>query len=475
MSGSIEDTLWQWSACDLAEAIRDGEVSSEEAVRAHLDRIEAVNPQVNAIILVLRESALRSARNADRRVASGEPLGPVHGVPVTVKDNIDLAGTATTMGIVGLKDTRPAEDAPIITHFKLAGAIPIGRTNMPDFGLRWHTDNDLWGVTLNPWHALLTPGGSSGGEAVAIATGMSPLGVGGDMGGSLRYPAQCCGIAALKPGLGRVSSRATSIFPDPPLFYEQIACVYGPMARQVRDLRLALKIMSQRDPSDPWWQPTLTAETASLEPIRVALTIDPTAAGIAEPVAATLRKAAQILTDAGYAVEEANPPLLDHAGRIIEQIADTEVSAYLSSMLPMMSDGGQIFLKGIMEMSRAKPDLESYTKAIGERHRIVQEWGLFLERYPLVLGPISTMGPFEVGYDVAAFENLKRLVGSMRLTEACNLLGLPSVAVPVQIMEGLPQAVQLIGARFREELCLDAAEAIEQSQGLFTPTEPVGV
>jgi amidase len=149
----------------------------------------------------------------------------------------------------------PQTDAPVVSHLKQAGAIPIGRTNLPDFGLRWHTNNDLRGTTLNPWDPSRTPGGSSGGEAVAIATGMSPLGVGNDMGGSLRYPSQCCGITALKPTFGRVSRIATSIFPDPPLFYDQFACVNGPMARHVQDLRLALDIMSQPDPRDPWWTP----------------------------------------------------------------------------------------------------------------------------------------------------------------------------------------------------------------------------
>jgi amidase len=255
MSELEDKPLWQWSACALAQAISGKRVSSVEVIEAHLDRIAAVNPAVNAVTLVLEDEALRMAKAADAKVAAGEDIGPLHGVPITIKENMDLVGSATTHGIVAMKDAFPESDAPVVAHLKAAGAIPIGRTNLPDFGLRWHTDNDLYGATRNPWDPSRTPGGSSGGEAAALAAGMSPLGVGGDMGGSLRYPAQCCGIAAIKPGLGRVSRTMTTLFSGPPLYYEQVASVVGPMARHVADLRLALDVMSQRDPGDPLWTP----------------------------------------------------------------------------------------------------------------------------------------------------------------------------------------------------------------------------
>lgn len=196
--------LWQLSASSLAKAIREKKVSSQEVVQAHLDRMEAVNHKVNAVTVVLEKEDLRAASDADKKISTGENLGPLRGVPITVKEAIDVVGSATTFGVVDLKDSMPETDAPVVSHLKRAGAIPIGRTNLPDFGLRWHTNNDLRGATLNPWDPSRTPGGSSGGEAVAIATGMSPLGIGNDMGGSLRYPAQCCGITALRPSLGRV-------------------------------------------------------------------------------------------------------------------------------------------------------------------------------------------------------------------------------------------------------------------------------
>jgi len=472
MSAVTQDPLWHWSATSLAKAIREKRVSSEDAVEAHLRRIDAVNDCVNAVTVVLEEDALKAAREADKKTAAGEDMGPLHGVPITIKENMDLVGSATTHGILSLKDSLPESDAPVIAHLKQAGAVPIGRTNQPDFGLRYHTDNDLRGATRNPWDPSRTPGGSSGGEAAAIASGMSPLGIGGDMGGSLRYPSQCCGITALKPGLGRVSRVLTTIFSGPPLLYEQIASVIGPMARHVKDLRLALDVMSRRDPGDPWWTPAPRLGADMPRPIRVALTIDPAGEGAAPAVAAAAKRAAEILAGAGFAVEEVDPPMIHEAGQALERITDAEISSYLATMLPTMSKDGQTVLKGIMAVGDTTPGLSAYMEAIGQRHRIGEEWSLFMERYPLVLGPVSTFEPFEVGYDLSGLEPLKRFIRSIRLTETCNLLGLPSVAVPVQVSGGLPQGVQLIGPRFHEDLCLDAAELIEREQGVFTPIEP---
>ncbi len=466
----MEVPLWQWSATNLAKAIREKRISSQEVIQAHLDRIEAVNHKVNAVTVVLEEDALRIASEADKKIAAGEKVGPLHGVPMTVKENIDLVGSATTHGIVDLKDSMPQTDAPVVTHLKQAGAIPIGRTNMPDFGLRWHTNNDLRGATLNPWDPSRTPGGSSGGEAVAIATGMSPLGVGNDMGGSLRYPSQCCGITALKPTFGRISRIATSIFPDPPLFYDQFACVNGPMARHVQDLRLALDIMSQPDPRDPLWTPALRLGSTMPGPIKVALTTDPAGHGGSSVVAEGVRNAADVLASAGYVVEDIDPPSVGESAQIIQQISVMEIKSYLPEILPIISQEAKTLLERII--GDTEPDLPTYMKAIAERHRIAHEWNLFMERYPLVLGPVSTLQPLEVGYDLAGPEQLNHFIRSIELTEICNLLGLPSVATPVQVVDGLPQGIQLIGPRYHEDLCFDAAEIIEQQQGVFTPIEP---
>ena len=468
----MAEPFWRWSASSLAAAIRSRECSSEEVVGSHLERIAAVNPEVNAVTMILAEEALEAARRADEEVVAGTELGPLHGVPITVKENVDVAGTPTTHGIVMLKCSMPRQDAPVVSHLRGAGAIPIGRTNLPDFGLRYHTANDLHGATFNPWDPSRTPGGSSGGEAAAIATGMSPLGVGNDMGGSLRYPAQCCGITSIRPSFGRVSRILSAIFSEPPMFYEQVGAVNGPMARHVEDLRLALAVMSQPDPSDPCWTPAPRLGGDAPGPIRVALSVDPEGRGCAPVVAAGVRKAAEILAAAGYMVDEIEPPSVEESAQVIQTIIDTEVLSYLPKMRTMVSKEAATVLDSFV--GHAVPELDAYMKAIARRHAIAREWSLFMQRWPLVLGPVSTQPAFEVGQDLAGAEAARAFIRSVTLAEIGNLLGLPSVAVPVGVAEGLPQGVQLIAPRYHEDLCFDAAEAIEARVGVFTPIDPRG-
>jgi amidase len=250
----MSDELWRWDATQIAEAIRLGRISSREAVLASLERLAAVNGAVNAVTVVLAEEALAAADQADRGLRSGKLLGPLHGVPVTIKENIDQAGKATTNGVVAFKDLIADTDSPPAANWKRAGAIVIGRTNTPAFSLRWHTDNDLRGATLNPWDKTRTPGGSSGGAAASVVLAITPLAHGNDYGGSIRYPAYCCGLPGIRPTLGRVPAfNATA--PDEPSISIQMCSVQGPLARRVRDVRLGLVAMSARDTRDPWWVP----------------------------------------------------------------------------------------------------------------------------------------------------------------------------------------------------------------------------
>jgi amidase len=189
MTVATATELWRMGATELAGAIRTREASSAEVVEGHLRRIEAVNPSINAVVIVMREQALEAAKTADRAVEGGGDLPPFHGVPFTIKDIIDVAGTPTTQGFKALAEAYPSRDAPIVERMKAAGAIPIGRTNLPSGAVRWHTESELWGATINPWDRTRTAGASSAGEAAAIATGMSPLGLGSDGLGSLRHPA----------------------------------------------------------------------------------------------------------------------------------------------------------------------------------------------------------------------------------------------------------------------------------------------
>lgn len=461
--------LWRMGACDLAEAISTKRVSSREVVEAHLARIEAVNPAVNAVTVVLADQARAAAAAADRTVAAGGELPPLHGVPITVKENIDLTGSATTQGLVVMKDAVPALDAPHMTQMKAAGAIPIGRTNLPDVGLRYHTDNALRGPTKNPWDAGRTPGGSSGGEAAALATGMSPLGMGNDYGGSLRWPAQCCGVASLRTTLGRVP-KASALPPEDSAITSQLFSVHGPMARHVRDLRVALACMSGDDPRDPWWTPAPLSGPDVTR--RVAVTVDPAGEGVDPAVAAGVRKAAEALRQEGYEVEEAEPPLVAEGRDLFAQLLTAELRMTLYPLLkPVASADALRFLELSFECV-PQLDYAGYMNAFARRSAVARAWRQFHARYPLVLGPVVTMKPFPVGFDVAGAKEFKAVIVAFRLTGLVNMLGLPAAALPVGVAGGLPQAVQIIGDRYREDLCLDAAEAIETRLGTITPIDP---
>ncbi len=466
----MTDEVWRMGAADLAAAIAGRELTSSDVVDAHLARIEAVNPALNAVTVVLADEARAAAAEADKALQRRDAVGPLHGVPMTVKESIDLAGSATTQGIVALADAVPDVDAPHIAQLRAAGAIPIARTNMPDLGLRVHTDNALHGATKNPWDAGRTPGGSSGGEAVALAAGMTPLGMGGDYAGSLRWPSQCCGIASLRPTMGRVPRAAAPPSPEPASTF-QLFAVFGPMARHVRDLRLALGSMSGPDARDPSWTPA-PLHHAPAGPVRVAVTADPAGEGVHSDIAAGVRRAAEALADAGYTVEEVEPPQAAEARELFQQLVITEVhTQYLPLLEQLASPDALRFVK--LGVEAVPPlNLQDYIAGFATRFAIARAWAQFQEDWPLVLGPVSTMQPYALGYDLAGADEAHAVLDALRLATLANLLGLPSVALPVGEANGLPQGVQIIGPRYREDLCLDAAEAVEERLGVITPIDP---
>ena len=266
--------IWQLSATELAQRIASRQISSAEAVDAHLARIDAVNPALNAVVRVLADEARASAVLADKRLAAGEVAGPLHGVPFTVKENIDMAGLPTTWGVPALANAIVPLDAPVVERMRAAGAIPIGRTNLPDMALRIHTDSSLHGLTRNPWHPGRTAGGSSGGDAAALASGMSPIGLGNDIGGSLRNPANACGIASIRPSAGRVPD-AGFVPREDRLLAVQLMHVQGPMARRVADVRLGLRVLMGAHPRDPWSIDAPFEGPPLAQPIRVAVLPEP--------------------------------------------------------------------------------------------------------------------------------------------------------------------------------------------------------
>ncbi len=464
--------LWELGASELAVEIRQGGVSSREAVEAHLTRIESVNPQVNAVSVVLADRALRDAGEADRQLRAGEPTGPLHGVPFTVKENTDVAGTATTSGVVANAGKVAPLDAPAVAHLRAAGAVVMGRTNCPDFAFRWDTESGLYGRTLNPWHPDYTAGGSSGGEAAAVATGMSPLGVGTDFGGSLRWPAQCCGVVTLRSTLGRIP-QAVSLEPLNPWLTRAMMSVNGPLARRVEDLRPALEVMSRPSARDPWYVPAPLKGEALPTPIRVALVAQPAGQDLDPEVAAALQQAADALRDAGYSIEEAEPPDIGIAGALWGQLVLADFRRVWPQMEASASEGVRRFVANLFAVT-PEVDLAGYQTGLIARNGIAREWGLFQERFPLILGPVCTQRTFRVGDDLESGERVGRMYQTFCLKVSVNVLGLPAVALPVRIAGEIPHGVQVIGSRYREDLCFDAAAAIASRIGVFTPIDPRG-
>jgi len=462
--------LWRMSAVELAEAIRSKQASSQEVVQAHLQRIETVNPSVNAVTIVLGEQALEAAKAADRVLAAGGDLPPLLGVPFTVKENIDLVGTPATQGAKALAEAYPSLDAPAVERLRAAGAIPIGRTNLPTFGMGWICESELFGATMNPWDRSRTPGASSGGEAAALATGMSPLGLGNDGLGSLRWPAQCCGISVLRPTLGRVP-RATALeqLADMPIS-GQLVEVDGPLARRVADLRAAFELVAGPSWRDPWSVPAPLRGPEPSKPVRVALVLDPAGQGIAQLVQDGVRSAAGALDDAGYAIEEVEPPSIDVAAKTTLDMLSPDwraISPFFSALMEL--DTKRVW-SALLEVA-GEPNPATALLSYVTRHSLLRTWGEFQETHPLIVAPIFTDVPFEAGKGLTAVE-MAGIVRGLRMTIAVNALGLPAVALPVGIGDGLPQAVQVIGPRYREDLCLDAAAAIEDRAGILTPIDP---
>jgi amidase len=463
MEIASKSELWSLGARALADAIRSGQASSREVMTAHLDRIKDVNPELNAVTRVMADEALAAADQADRLLASGAQVGRLHGVPISVKENVDVVGSPTTHGVVALADAFPDMDSPQVAALKAAGAIVFARTNLPEFALRWHTDNDLHGATRNPWNPALTPGGSSGGEAVALAVGMTPLGLGNDDGGSLRYPPQCTGVAAIKPGLGRVPRTVSDAASESPISH-QLLNAEGPMARHVEDLRLALEIMIQPTWPDPWQVPLGLVREEVDRPIRVALVPLHT---VAEQVADGVRVAAGRLEDAGYIIEEADPPAVDEAAETWAKMTAWDSLLTWDQVSPMMSSDGRLQMEILFGVIGPVSQIE-YRQTYIRRLVIARAWAKFQQRYPLVLSPVSTQPPFPVGADLTP-NGVESILRSTALLVTVNLVGLPAVVVPVGVADRLPQAVQIIGRRYREDLCLDAAAAIEARTPRLTP------
>lgn len=473
----MTDELWRWTAEALVDGIRTGAISSREATESCLARLDAVNPRINAVVDPLADEALAAADRADEAIRRGDAPRVLHGVPVTVKINVDYAGRATTNGVTAFANMAAEEDSISVANLRKAGAVILGRTNVPGFSTRYFTDNDLHGRTLNPWDPGRTPGGSSGGAAAAVATGIGPIGHGNDRAGSVRYPAYACGVAGLRPSLGRVPDFNPSAAEERGIS-SQMANVQGPLARTVGDIRLGLEALAAPDPRDPWSVPVPLGAPA-LSPCRAALlTSQP---GADPAVTAALRQAGAWLEDAGYRVEEASPPRLDEASGLFWPILMAEERAATAAERAASSSGIERFGDEAVKRARASVrayagdlDYETYVRALAARTSMLREWYAFFERYPILVMPVSWQRPYPIDHDQKGDDAVREMLEAHRPMLAISLLGLPGLSIPAGLADGVPVGVQIVSARFGEERLLAAGAAIEARAPVATPIDPTG-
>ncbi len=464
--------LWRLGAGEIARRVRAREVSATEVCRDALARLDAVNPAINAVVDPRPEDALAAAAAVDRALAAGLALGPLAGVPVTVKDNVDQAGCANTNGLVAQRDLVATADSPVVTNLRRAGAVIIGRTNVPAFSARWFTDNRLHGRTRNPRDPTLTPGGSSGGAAAAVAAGIGALAHGTDIAGSVRFPAYACGVHGLRPTLGRIPAFNASA-PERSIG-GQLMAVSGPLARTIGDLRLALDALAQPDARDPWYVPAPLAGPPA--PRRAALCLRPDGLVIDPAVEAALLDAAARLERAGWAVDARDdlPPLAEAADLngllwIGDGYADKLRDAEREG-----DAGALAVMRGLADIA-AGFDLGTLSRALTRRATLLRQWQLFLDVHPVVLLPVCGELPFADDADLGGGDAFARLWRAQLTQAAIPFLGLPALTVSTGLAGTAPVGVQLVAARFREDLCLQAGEAIEAGGVPSSPIDPVGV
>ena len=462
--------LWRLSAIDLAALVRSKKVSAKEAVAAALTRLDAVNPKINAVVDHRSDDVLKEASRVDAAIARGEDAGPLAGVPVTVKVNIDQEGFATTNGLKLQAGAIAKSNSPVIDNLRKAGAVILGRTNCPAFSYRWFTTNLIHGDTKNPRDSGLTPGGSSGGAGAAVAAGIGHIAHGTDIAGSIRYPAYACGVHGLRPTMGRIAAFNAAL-PERTIG-PQISAVSGPLARTIADLRIALAAMSSKDVRDPWWVP------APLEgpPVqkRAALCLNPDGLDPVPEVKAAVADAGKRLARAGWTVEEISntPPLREAADWQTKLWLGDGYEAQLEAAEKEGDPGALACLRG--NRANVFPfDQAAFSKALTRRATLTREWLQFFESYAVLLMPVSGELPFPDNLDRKDGASFARVWRAQLPQIAIPFMGLPGLTVSTGLVGKIPVGVQVVSGRYREDLCLAAGEAIEAGGVPPSPIDPV--
>jgi amidase len=454
----------------MVRMVRDRAISPVELVEAHLRQIEARNPALNAFVRVFAEHARVEAREREAAMVRGEALGLLHGVPLTVKDSFDIAGQRTAAGSRFREGHRAANDAAAVARLRAEGAILLGRTNTPEMLASYETDNFVTGRTNNPWDLERTPGGSSGGEAAAIAAFCSPGGIASDGGGSIRVPAHFCGIAGLKPTPGRIP--ATGHYPA--LGYPGgLTTVVGPMARSARDLRLLFSALVSFDAEDPFSVPVPLAAPAS-QPARIGVWEQFYHIPVHAAIRAAVRKAAGMLAGLGLAVDEFQPTGLERA---------PNVWGFLFAQWPQvatrkMFEGREEELHWTLRESlmQDQPTAEQALLNLAARDRMRASLLRQMENASAILMPVCGVPAF--AHRQRQWEIDGKTIGlfqAMMPAVLANVLGLPAVTIPVAVSEeGLPVGVQLVGRPYEDELLLDLAVRLEEARGAWTGPDARG-
>ena len=455
-----DDLVW-WSATETAARVVARTISAVEVIDAHLARVAAVNGQINAITRV-NPHARAEAEAVDRAVDQGRELA-LAGVPVTIKDNVDVAGQTTPNGVPALDSTVASRDAPLVENLRAAGAVILGRTNTPEFSWRWHTDNPLFGPTLNPWDERLTPGGSSGGASAALASGFGCLAQGNDAGGSVRWPANCAGVSALRPTVGRVASNNVTAGGERPLGIE-LAAVQGPMARSASDCRAMFEVMAAPTWRDPSYVP---APFDRRHEMRVGWHLG---AG-ADPhpdVVAAVETACGALADHGWTVAPVAVPDLEASARDWATLITTDF--HVTNRATMLELGSPAIagMLDVFDQMGPPVDLAGMYAVLARRAAQLRAWQrLLVEDVDVVVLPVAMEPAWGAADDTTSRVRLEAIFAANTTLVAFNFLGLPVAAQPTGVVNGRPIGVQIVVRRFAEHVALDAAETIESVLGQF--------